>query len=121
MGYQIEWQGKDGLHLTQSEMESNASTLIIAGSETTATLLSGATYYLLRNPETMTKVVKEVRETFETEEDINFASASRLNYMLAVLNESLRIYPPVPAGIPRVIEDQGAMIAGRWVPPHVRP
>lgn len=41
----------DDADATDAEMISTARTLIIAGSETTATLLSGITYLLMKNPE----------------------------------------------------------------------
>ncbi|KAJ5788416.1 hypothetical protein N7457_003406 [Penicillium paradoxum] len=98
------------------EMNSNGSTLIIAGSETTATLLSGATYYLLRNPRVLRKLQDEIRSMFTSEEEINLESCNKLQYCLAVLTETLRMYPPVAAGLPRVVDAQGDMIAGHWVP-----
>ena len=83
--------------LTVDEIKSNASNFVVAGSETTATLLSGTTYYLLTNPRVLKKVVEEIRTSFQSSGDINIATVSRLKYMLAVLQESLRIFPPVPA------------------------
>ncbi|OBT52420.1 hypothetical protein VE04_06896 [Pseudogymnoascus sp. 24MN13] len=84
------------------EIIANSALLSVAGSETTATLLSGATYYLLKNPRVMKKLQKEVREAFKVEEDIDFAGVNGLEYMLAVLDESFRMYPPVPTGLPAV-------------------
>ncbi|OJJ59393.1 hypothetical protein ASPSYDRAFT_56995 [Aspergillus sydowii CBS 593.65] len=91
---------KDGL--SDLELEANANILIIAGSETTATLLSGITYYLLRNPEIMTRVTSEVRSVMKKESDITFQKVSaELPYMLACFEEAFRLYPPVPTGLPR--------------------
>ncbi|CAH0058112.1 unnamed protein product [Clonostachys solani] len=90
--------------------------LITAGSETTATTLSGATYLLGKHPEVLRKLVKEVRTTFKHENEINMHSVQRLEYMLAVLNEALRLYPPVPGAIPRMMNPEGGIINGRWVP-----
>ena len=47
--------------LTLPEIIPNASTLVLAGSETTATLLAGATYLLCINPPIMEKLVHEIR------------------------------------------------------------
>jgi cytochrome P450 len=92
---------KDGL--TDPELVANSTILIIAGSETTATLLSGVTYWLLQTPDALRKVTEEVRRAFESEEEINFTNATaRLPYMLACLDEGFRIYPPVPSGLPRM-------------------
>lgn len=94
--------------------------MITAGSETTATTLSGATYLLGKHPEVLRKLVKEVRTTFKHESEINMHSVQRLEYMLAVLNEALRLYPPVPGAIPRMMNPEGGIISGRWVPGGVR-
>ncbi|OJJ02879.1 hypothetical protein ASPVEDRAFT_131535 [Aspergillus versicolor CBS 583.65] len=91
---------KDGL--SDLELEANSNILIIAGSETTATLLSGITYYLLRNPEVLAKATSEVRAVMNKESDITFQKVSaELPYMLACFEEAFRLYPPVPTGLPR--------------------
>ncbi|GFF58286.1 probable sterigmatocystin biosynthesis P450 monooxygenase stcF [Aspergillus lentulus] len=108
-------RGKDD-GLTEEEMVANANILIIAGSETTATLLAGTIYFLLRNPDTLAKVVTEVRTTMKTETDITCNSAgAKLPYMLACIQESFRLYPPVPTGLQRMTLDS-MTIAGYDVP-----
>ncbi|KAK2048187.1 cytochrome P450 [Colletotrichum somersetense] len=103
-------------NLSLEQLNGNASIVIIAGSETTATLLSGVTYLLLKNPEKMRKLVREVRTTFNREEEIDLTSVNALAYMLACLDEALRMYPAVPTGLPRVVPEGGATIAGEFVP-----
>lgn len=71
------------------EMISNASTFIIAGSDTTATLLSGVTYLLLKNPHVLMKLQKEVRSAFAHGDEINLDSCNKLGYCLATLTEAL--------------------------------
>ncbi|KAG9529486.1 benzoate 4-monooxygenase cytochrome P450, partial [Aureobasidium melanogenum] len=102
--------------MTPWEIEVNASLLIIAGSETTATLLSGCTYLLLKNPQALSKLTQEVRSAFQSEQEITIASVSRLEYLLAVLEESFRLYPPAPTGLPRLVPDGGEVIDGAFVP-----
>lgn len=111
--------GKDAL--TDWEIVSNASVLVIAGSETTATLLSGVTYWLLRNPHALQKVTEEVRSAFHSEEEITFQSTTqRLPYMLACLDETFRMYPPVPAGLQRVTPaGEPTKISRYEIPPGV--
>ncbi|KFY72655.1 hypothetical protein V499_07239 [Pseudogymnoascus sp. VKM F-103] len=99
------------------EIEATANAIMIAGSETTATLLSGVTYHLLKNPETLKKLVGEIRGAFATEEEITLIGVGKLKYLLAVLDEGLRMYPPVPVGLPRNIPAEGAVINGKYVPP----
>lgn len=102
------------------ELNTNAEVLLVAGSETTATLLSGATYFLVKNPDILRKVTAEVRDAFSQESEITFAESSKLGYLGAVLNETFRMYPPAPGVIPRIVQaHQGESIAGEWVPPQV--
>jgi len=103
-------------NLTFEKLGGNAFILILAGSETTATTLSGATYFLLTHPEVLDRLQKEVRSAFKDSSEINIASANQLTYMLAVLNESLRMYPPTTSNLIRVVPEGGAQIAGHFVP-----
>ncbi|KAL1854027.1 hypothetical protein VTK73DRAFT_8826 [Phialemonium thermophilum] len=107
---------KDEMNLSWSRLRTTASSLIIAGSETTATLLSGATYLLCSHPEVLRRVTDEVRSTFASEQEITLTSVGNLPYMLACLNEAMRRYPPVPIGTPRVVPAAGMQIAGYDVP-----
>lgn len=110
---------KDELGMDVDKLRTTASLLIVAGSETTATLLSGVLYLLTTHPETLSRLTKEVRSAFKNEEDIDFVSVSQLQYMLACLDEGLRMYPPAPLGLPRDVPKGGANIAGHWVPEKV--
>jgi len=76
------------------ELEDTCVQITLAGSETTASLLSGVVYYLLINPSLLKALVKEIRTTFQTDDEINMASTSGLKYELAVIDEGLRMFPP---------------------------
>jgi cytochrome P450 len=62
----------------------------LAGSETTATTLSGIINRIVKAPEMLALLTKEVRETFEKESDITFALVKELQYLNAVLWEGFR-------------------------------
>lgn len=53
---------------------------IVAGSETTATLLTGTLYLLLKNPVHLERVKDEVRSRFQSEDEITFSSVENLPY-----------------------------------------
>ena len=106
--------------MSRDEIVGNSGILIVAGSETTATLLSGATYYLLKNPAVLEKLKAEVRGRFQSADDINVVSTGQLQYLHAVLEESLRRYPPVPFRLPRRTGSEDEIIDGHTVPPKVR-
>jgi cytochrome P450 len=115
MSYIIKHNGKAS-GMSVEEIQANSYVIIIGGSETIATLLSGCIWYLLANPKTLKLLIKEIRSSFTSEGDINFNNVSNLKYMLAVLNESLRVYPPVPGAFAREVPGKGAKIDGHWVP-----
>ena len=101
------------------ELESTASGFVVAGSETSATLLTFATWFLLRNPTHLQNLTNEVRAAFESDSEITMLSVNNLPYALAVLEETLRLYPP-GAGIPPRMTSQdgpGAAVLGKYVPP----
>ncbi|TKA72129.1 hypothetical protein B0A55_06358 [Friedmanniomyces simplex] len=104
--YLLQQKDEEG-ELSRGAMYENGITLVVAGSETTATLLTGATYFLCRNPDVLKKAQSEVRSAFKADADITSKSVNDLTYMLAVLSESLRVFPPTSFGIPRLISSKG--------------
>ncbi|KKK19858.1 hypothetical protein P175DRAFT_0252155 [Aspergillus ochraceoroseus IBT 24754] len=107
---------KEELKLSRSEMYANSHIFMVAGTETTATALSGLTYQLLLQPEKMERITKEVRETFQNHSGIDMGTLARLEYLNACIEEGLRFYPPVPTGVPRIIPSGGLMVCGELVP-----
>ena len=77
---------------------------------------SGLTYHLLRNPETRDRLTKELRNTFVRDEDITIETLQQLPYLNACIEEGMRLYPPVPTGLPRQTPKGGARICGEYVP-----
>jgi cytochrome P450/NADPH-cytochrome P450 reductase len=71
-------------------------TFLFAGHETTSGLLSFTFYYLLSNPATYAKAKREVDNAIGRE-SITSSHLARLPYLSAVLRESLRLSPTVPA------------------------
>ncbi|KAF1848218.1 cytochrome P450 monooxygenase-like protein [Cucurbitaria berberidis CBS 394.84] len=112
----IKNQETESKALTRKEMDTNALGFLIAGSETTATALSGTTYLLLKNPAAYAKLVHEIRSTFTSHAEITIEEVNKLEYMIACLQEGLRYYPPVPSGFPRVVPPGGDHISGHYIP-----
>lgn len=76
------------------ELQETCNALMLGGSETTASLLSGTVYYLLKNPEKLAKLNNEIRSAFKNADEITIVSTNRLTYQAAVVEEGLRIFPP---------------------------
>jgi cytochrome P450 len=102
--------------LSLEEQYSNASGFMIAGTETTATALSGITFSLLKNPQYLSQLTAEVRTAFQTYEDINLDQLARLPYLQAIIQEGLRVYPPVPSLLPRTVPVGGVTILDDFIP-----
>ncbi|KAI9768776.1 MAG: hypothetical protein M1839_003961 [Geoglossum umbratile] len=102
--------------LSISEIREFAPYIMVAGSETTPTLLSGLVYLILKDPMVMGKLTQEIRSTFESDSDITIERISELPYLNACIQEALRVYPPVSGGIARIVPEGGAPIVGEWIP-----
>ena len=102
--------------MTQGEIQSNSSLFIVAGSDSTATVLTGTTYYLLQSPELLQKATDEVRTSFNSEEEINAQSVGRLPYVIACLDEASRIYPTILTGQAVIVPREGDVVGNEWIP-----
>lgn len=65
------------------------------------------------------KLAAEVRSKFHSEEDITLTNLQHLNYLQAVIDEAMRLFPSAPGTQPRVISPGGDTIVGRYVPAGV--
>lgn len=107
-------KGPEGLSL--EEQYTNSFLFMTAGTETTATALSGTTYYLLRNPRCLEKLTQEIRSAFPTLQDLDLDVLAGMEYLDAVLQEGLRMVPPVPIALPRVTPEGGIQVGDNWIP-----
>ena len=102
--------------ITRKELNTNGLAVVIAGCQLTTVALATSTYLLMRYPETLKLLSKEIRERFESEADISVASTMHLPYLEAVINETLRIHHPTPINLPRVLPPEGQKLGGDWIP-----
>ncbi|CAN3375045.1 hypothetical protein DIURU_005153 [Diutina rugosa] len=91
-------------------LRDQALNILLAGRDTTAGLLSFLFHELARYPKVFAKLRDEVVSVFGEGEDahvddITFESLKQCEYLKAVINETLRLYPSVPSNSRRVEED----------------
>ena len=78
-----------GKSLTDTELRDELITLLFAGHETTASALTWALYWIHELPEVYSKLMKELKTVNQDSDD----EITRLPYLTAVCQETLRIYP----------------------------
>ncbi|KAI0119131.1 cytochrome P450 [Daldinia grandis] len=105
--------------MTRGQLTGNANLLISAGSETTATLLAGLTYLLTKNSRVHEKLKHEIRGTFQDPTEITMTRVNQCKYLLACIEEALRVYPPSPQPHQRIVPPGGAIINGEYLPEGV--
>jgi len=107
--------------LSRDEYHSNAVTFMVAGTETTATALSGLIYFLHQadNRHALNKLKAEVRGKFSSFGDTTLEGLARLEYMHAIIQEGLRMYPPAPSQLPRRTLSGGMIICGQFIPGNI--
>ncbi|OTB04832.1 hypothetical protein M426DRAFT_11196 [Hypoxylon sp. CI-4A] len=110
-------ESKAGEVLTKEQMYANAQMLVMAGSETVATASSTTLFLLLSHPEAMARAKQEIRSTFNSEQDITATSVTQLPYLMASIDESMRVWPPVATSFnPRHVSSGGCAVDGYFIP-----
>ena len=110
--------------MTDTQVLASCTSMIFAGSETTAITLSSVFYFLLRNPAAYKKLMAELDEAVQhgdidfRDDDgiVSWALSQNLAYLDAVINESFRLHPAAGLLLERVVPPQGADIVGRRIP-----
>lgn len=110
--------------MSYEEIVENSRTLIVGGAETTATLLTGLIYYLGSFHHMLLRNL--IRMAFSSAERITLEGLKIVEegdrrkpekaYIDACIYEALRMFPPLPGNLRRVVPEGGKIIAGRWVP-----
>ncbi|KAF8644804.1 hypothetical protein AX16_008264 [Volvariella volvacea WC 439] len=109
-----EGEGVDTLSVEQ--LVNDSSLAIVAGSDTIATTLANVFWLLARHPVAYKRLQKEVDALDGKIDDV--VELGKLPYLNAVINETLRLYPPVLSGSPR---SPDRTIPGQNVGPHFLP
>ncbi|KAF5962768.1 Fum6p, partial [Fusarium bulbicola] len=102
---------KTGQGLGPESIVDNLLTFLIAGHETTSSLLSFCFYYLLENPDVLRKVQQEV-DTVLGSDTITVDHLSNMPYLEAVLRETLRLRDPGPGFYVKPLRDD--VVAGKY-------
>jgi len=94
-----------GEEVSGQQMRDDLITLLIAGHETTAAVLTWATYELCKHPEILAKARAEVDRVVGDCDKIDFDQLKELRYCQNVIAEALRMYPAPPLLIRRSLDE----------------
>ncbi|KAI0761269.1 high nitrogen upregulated cytochrome P450 monooxygenase 2 [Trametes elegans] len=92
---------------------------IVAGSDTTSSALTSLFFCLGTHPHVYRRLQAEVDQFYPAGEDAcNSKHGRKMHYLNAVINETLRLYPPVPTGTQRQVphRSRGTMLGSYFVP-----
>ncbi|KAH7036035.1 cytochrome P450 [Microdochium trichocladiopsis] len=103
--------------MTEAQLASEMTTMLVAGAETSATALTAATWFLATNKPALQALQHEIRSKFTSYDAITGDATAALPYLNSVIEETLRLFPPVPIGPPRV--SPGEFVDGTYVPSGV--
>ncbi|MBE9211055.1 cytochrome P450 [Nostoc sp. LEGE 06077] len=119
---------ENGEAMTDVELRDELMTLLVAGHETTASALTWALYLIHRTPQIREKLLAEL-DRFGN--NANLDEITRLPYLTAVCQETLRIYPIAMITIPRIVKtpleimghqfEPGTLLVGCIYLTHRRP
>ena len=73
-------------------------------------------YYLAKYPHMQQRLQEEVREAMTRDTVPNWSTLSTLPLLDGIVNEILRLHPPVASGMPRETPTNGAQLGPYWVP-----
>lgn len=109
--------------MTDKQVLTSCTSMVFAGSETTAISLSAVFYYLLQNPRVYQKLMAELDGAVQSGEIasreqglVTWAESQKLPYLDAVVQEAFRLYPAAGLLLERIVPPQGIEILGEQIP-----
>ena len=96
---------KSGVPFSDKELLDELMTLIVAGFETSANTLNWVWHLVAGHPDVEAKLLAEANEHMSDVGSVNAENAMAMKYTQQVLEETLRLYPPVWLFTRRASED----------------
>jgi cytochrome P450 len=85
---------EDGSAMSDQQVRDEAMTLFLAGHETTANALAWALYLLAKHPDVRARAEEEAAPLLRRGRPLTIDDLKSLPYSLAVMKETMRLYPP---------------------------
>jgi cytochrome P450 len=103
---------KELIHIEQVAFQ-----MFIAGFDPVQITFYSALFFLAKYPKILAILTKEIRDAFQSYEEITPDALFHLKYLYGFIYESLRVHLTTATGLPRV--SPGAMVDGVYVPKGV--
>ena len=94
-----------GEGMSDQQLRDEVMTIFIAGNETSSNALTWTLYLLSQNPEAEQKMIDEIDAKFNSGVELTYQTVGEFHYVKQVIEESMRIYPPVWTVGRRTIEE----------------
>ena len=99
-------------------LHSDARLAIVAGTDTSTAVLTYVSYYLARNSELTKKIRKELLD-HGIDNDFSIHELQNCEYLQSIIDETMRLHPPVPDGVYRLTPPEGLQIGDHFIPGNV--
>ncbi|KAM7199177.1 cytochrome P450 [Rhypophila sp. PSN 637] len=106
--------------LDRALLEGDSQLIVVAGSDTTSATLTSVFRWLVQHPHHIGLLRAEINHIQRTDlGDYQHVDLTDLKHLNGIINEALRLIPPVPSALQRLTPPEGLVIDGTFVPGNV--
>ncbi|KAF5987673.1 pisatin demethylase cytochrome P450 [Fusarium coicis] len=110
---------KSQLHPKEQDwlnLQADMQLIAVAGSDTTSVTLTCLFHLLATNKDACVRLQEEIDNLFSSFSQPIHSSFSKLTYLQACIDETLRLFPPVPSGLQRMTPAEGLRVGDIFIP-----
>ncbi|KAF9928043.1 hypothetical protein BGZ67_007187 [Mortierella alpina] len=107
---------KENNFVDREYLRSMLLNFLLAGRDTTASLLTWTMWYLSQHPSVVVKLKQEIMQVLGSTAIPGYDDIKKLKYQKQVVNEVLRLRPPVPFNTKQSVEED-VLPNGYYIPP----
>ncbi|KAL7597368.1 hypothetical protein Lser_V15G29244 [Lactuca serriola] len=105
----------DGISINRTQIKALIQDIMVAGTETTTTLIEWAMAEIMQNDDIMKKVQEELEEIVGLDNIVEESHLPKLKYLDATIKETFRLHTVVPLILPRS-PSQDCIVGGYTIP-----